>query len=342
MLQAMMSAPLGDDVLGDDPTVQELEAETAHLLGMEAAVFVPSGTMSNQLGLRLHVGPLEEVLCDHRAHIHVWEVGGIHAHCGAAVAAVPPEDGQRFLCGDAVRVNARTDHSLYHQPVTKLLALENTLNGEVMPLPTLMDATSAARELGLATHLDGARLWNAAAASGCALSDYGSLFDTVSVCLSKGLGAPVGSILCGSAAHIHRARYFRKLYGGGMRQAGLLAAAGLHALRHNRERLQEDHENAAFLADGLQELGFAVQRPVETNIVWCAPPQKLPLPMPELVQRLHKEHGVLIGGAYSGPRGRNPFCDPAKSMRLVTHMDAPRSAVQTLLAGLAKHLKRVL
>lgn len=340
MVQAMVGAELGDDVFGDDPTVQALEAEAAGLLGMEAAVFVPSGTMSNQIGLRLHVGPLEEVLCDNRAHIHNWEVGGIHAHCGAAVAAVAPRDGQRFLCGEAVREHTRSDHTLYHQPVTKLLSLENTLNGDVAPISVLAEATAAARELGLAVHLDGARLFNAAVASGTILAEYGRLSDTISICLSKGLGAPVGSVLCGSASLMRRARHFRKLYGGGMRQAGVLAAAGLYALRNNVDRLQEDHENAAFIADGLQELGFSVQRPVETNMVWCAPPPSLPLPFEELQQRLREEDGVILGGPYAGPGGRNPFGKARHSMRIVTHLDAPRSAAQTLLGCLAKHLRR--
>ena len=264
MLQAMVDAPVGDDVFGDDPTVRRLEEETASLLGAEAGLFVASGTMSNQLALRTHVGPLDEVLCDHRAHIHTWEVGGIHALCGASVAPAEPLAGQQFLDAAAVRLHARLDHSLYHQPVTKLLALENTLNGAVAPLSLITEAVVAARELGLATHLDGARLFNAAAASGEPLDGYGALFDTVSVCLSKGLGAPVGSVLCGSAARIDRARHWRKLYGGGWRQAGLLAAAGLHGLAEHRERLLEDHANAAELATGLTELGFSVQTP-QTN-----------------------------------------------------------------------------
>jgi len=336
----MTSAELGDDVLGDDPTVLALEEEAAGLLGKEAAVFVPSGTMSNQLGLRVHVGPLEEVLCDHRAHIHVWEVGGIHAHCGASVVAVPPREGQRFLCGEAVKEYVRTDHSLYHQPITKLLSLENTINGDVVPLSMLAEATAAARQLGLAAHMDGARLFNAAVASGTDMADYGRLFDTVSICLSKGLGAPIGSVLCGSAELVRRARHFRKLYGGGMRQAGILAAAGRYALKHHVSRLQEDHENAAFVADGLEELGFSVQRPVETNMVWCAPPPQLSLPFQELQARLRLEDGILLGSPYAGPGGRNPFGKAKHNMRIVTHLDAPRSAARTLLASLAKHLRR--
>ena len=223
MLQAMLKAPTGDDVFGDDPTVLALESETAALLGKEAALFVASGTMSNLLAMRLHVGPLAEVLCDHRAHVHQWEVGGIHA-TGAAVAAVAPEPGERFLTAASVAAHTRTDNCLYHQPVTEVLALENTLNGDVMPLAEVDAACAEARALGLATHLDGARLWNAVAASeGVAADAWAAPFDTVSVCLSKGLGAPIGSVLVGSAAHIDRARHFRKLSGGGWRQAGLLS-----------------------------------------------------------------------------------------------------------------------
>ena len=260
MMQAMASARLGDDVFGDDPTILALEEEAAALLGKEAALFVVTGTMSNQLAMRVHLGPLTEVLCDHRAHIHVWEVGAIHA-TGAAVATVIPEAGEGFLTAAAVEANVRTDNCLYHQPVTTLLSLENTLNGAVMPLKQLEASVGAARRLGLATHLDGARLWNAVAASGVSAAEYAAPFDTVSVCLSKGLGAPVGSILVGSAEDIDRARHHRKLLGGGWRQAGLLAAAGRHALQHHCARLAEDHANAAALADGLIDLGFEVQTP---------------------------------------------------------------------------------
>ena len=217
MYEAMVSAALGDDVFQDDPTVVELEEEVASLLGKEAAVFVTTGTLSNQLALRTHVGPLQEVLCDHRSHIHVWEVGGIHALCGASVAPAVPEPGNRFLCEDAVRANTRSDHSLYHQPVTRLLSLEQTLNGEIMPLQQLAAACDEARVLGLATHLDGARIWNACAATGTSPAEYAAHFDTVSVCLSKGLGAPVGSVLTGSRTAIDKARHYRKLYGGGWR-----------------------------------------------------------------------------------------------------------------------------
>ena len=336
MLQAMVSARLGDDVFGDDPTVLALEEETAALLGKEAALFVVSGTMSNQLAMRVHLGPLKEVLCDHRAHIHVWEVGAIHA-TGAAVAAVAPDPGNRFLTASTVEANVRTDNCLYHQPVTTLLSLENTLNGSVQPLAELEGAVGVARRLGLAAHLDGARLWNAVAASEHSAAEFAAPFDSVSVCLSKGLGAPIGSVLLGSAEIIDAARHHRKMLGGGWRQAGLLAAAGRYALQHHRERLAEDHANAQALASGLSELGFDVQPP-ETNMVWCAPPAGVNTS--ELAKALAAEDGTLIGGAYGGPAGRQPWGDAKKAMRFVTHLQTPRPAVTKLLKGLARLLRR--
>ena len=270
MLHAMSSARVGDDVFGDDPTVARLEEEVASLLGKEAAVFVASGTMSNQIAMKLHVGALDEVLCDHRAHIHAWEVGAVHAS-GAAVAPIIPEPGEKFLTAEAVQAATRTDHTLYHHAVTRLLSLENTLNGDVMPLEQLQSTVDAARGLGLRCHLDGARLWNAAAATGTPVAEWAAPFDTVSVCFSKGLGAPVGSCLVGTASHIERARHYRKWMGGGWRQAGFLAAACLHALNEHRERLVDDHDAAAELAQGLDALGFHVETP-QTNMVWCSPP----------------------------------------------------------------------
>lgn len=341
MLQAIVEAPLGDDVFGDDPSVQRLEAEAAEMLGKEAAVFVTSGTFSNHLALRTHVGPLQEVLCDHRAHIHVWEAGGIHANGAAVAPVVPSAEGGGFLTAADVRSHARLDNCLYHQPVTRLFALENTLNGAVMPLAQLVGAADEARSLGLATHLDGARLFNACAASGVSAADYAAPFDTVSICLSKGLGAPVGSVLVGGAEQIDRARHHRKLLGGGWRQAGLLAAAGRHALAHHRERMAEDHEAAAELAHGLSGLGFAVQPP-ETNMVWTAPPDDLAGlgSFEELTKRLERDDGILVGGAYGGPPGRQPWGDAAKSVRFVTHLQTPRPAVRALLTGMARLLRR--
>lgn len=306
-------------------------------------MFVPSGTMSNQIAMRLHVGALDEVLCDHRAHIQCWEVGATHA-MGAAIAPIAPAAGERFLTRGVVLASARTDNCLYHHAVTRLLSLENTLNGEVMPLEQVESAVGAAREAGLKCHLDGARLWNASAASRTAVSAFAAPFDTISVCLSKGLGAPVGSLLVGSSEDIERARHFRKYLGGGWRQAGFLAAAGLHALRHHRERLEEDHEAGKALASGLEELGYVVDQP-QTNMVWCSPPSDVSAAAYESVTRaLEAEEGILVGGAYSGPSGRQPFeqGNATRSLRFVTHLQTPKAtAVKALLGGLAKLLKRV-
>ena len=337
MLAAMTSAKVGDDVFGDDPSVEALEAETAELLGKESALFVASGTMSNQIAIMCHVGPLQEVLCDHRAHVHAWEAGGIHSLAGASVMAARPLGAAAFLCAEAVREYSRLDHCLHHQPVTKLLSLEHTQNGEVAPLSTLRECVTAARAIGLSTHLDGARLWNAAAAEGLSPDTYAHLFDSVSVCLSKGLGAPIGSLLVGSAAFIQRARGYRKLLGGGWRQAGVLAAAGRHAIKEHRGRLVEDHDNASELAAGLRELGFSV-RPPQTNMVWCSPPPDVDFA--PIQRALHME-GVLLGGAYKGPKCRNPFGDVAESLRVVTHLQTPRVACKRLIASLARHLKKL-
>ena len=339
MLEAMRTAPVGDDVFRDDPTVDKLEEQVAGLMGKEAAMFVASGTMSNQLALRVHIGALEEVVCDYRAHIHCWEVGALHAS-GAAVAPIVPDPGERFLTPAAIEMGARTSHTLYHHAQTKLLSLENTLNGEVMPIEQLEATCATARQLGLACHLDGARLWNAIAATGHTPERYAAPFDTVSVCFSKGLGAPIGSVLVGSAEHIERARHYRKWMGGGWRQAGFLAAACLHALDHHRERLVEDHETAAELARGLETLGFTIEPP-QTNMVWCSPPPDLPADaFNGIVDALAKEDGVVVGGAYGGPTGRHPFGDAGRAIRFVTHLQTPRAtAAKALLSGLARLLK---
>jgi threonine aldolase len=229
----------------------------------------------------------------------------------------------------------RNDHCGYHKPVTRLLSLENTLDGAVMPLDQVESTVAAARANGLACHLDGARRWNACAASGGSEADFAAPFDTISVCLSKGLGAPVGSLLVGSAAHIERARHFRKYIGGGWRQAGLLAAAGLHAIHNHRQRLGEDHQAATELADGLTKLGFAV-RPPQTNMVWCAPPDSVGLDgLQTVAATLARDDGILFGsGVYEGPASLPP------SIRFVTHMQTPRAtAVKSLLQGLSRVLR---
>ena len=207
-----------------------------------------------------------------------------------------------------------------------------------MPLKSSEAACAEARALGLATHLDGARLFNGCAAGGYTPEQFCAPYDTVSICLSKGLGAPIGSVLLGSRDRIDLARHYRKLYGGGWRQAGLLAAAGLHALKSHTERLREDHEVAAELADGLGDLGFDVIPP-ETNMVWCAPPKELG-DFSGTSRRLAEEEGILVGSAYGGPAGRHPCADARMALRFVTHLQAGRPAVRALLSGLTRMLRR--
>ena len=264
----MAEADVGDDVFGEDPTVNRLQETVADLLGKEAALFVPSGVMANQLGLKVHTRPGDEVIVERQSHIFNYESGAPGLLSGVQLHVV---DGRHGICTpETIRAAIRPGY--YWEAPSRLLCLENTVNkagGVVYPLDALLAVVDVAREHGLATHLDGARIWNASAASGIAEHEYAAPFDTVSVCLSKGLGAPVGSLIAGTKEHIERAHRFRKLFGGGMRQVGILAAAGLHALDHHRPRLAQDHEKARRLAEGIAELdAFRIDLDtVETNIV---------------------------------------------------------------------------
>ena len=268
MRQAMAEAQVGDDVLGDDPTVAALEARTAELLGKEAAVYMPSGTMTNQVAIRAHTEPGNEILLEANAHCYFYEGGGPAALAGVSCRLIEGRRG--IFTGEQLRRALRPAN--IHFPPSRLLCIEDTHNrggGSVWPLDELRDVIDVARQHGLRTHLDGARLWNAAIASGVAEAEIASYFDTVSVCFSKGLGAPVGSALAGTGEFIARARRFRKQFGGGMRQAGIIAAGALYALEHQRQRLAEDHANAKALANGLAALDGIELDPatVETNIV---------------------------------------------------------------------------
>lgn len=268
MREAMAAADVGDDVFGEDPTVAKLEARVAELLGKEAAMFTPSGTMANQLALRAHTEPGDEVILDGNAHVYYYEGGAPAALAGVTCRCLPGVRGV-FTAADAEAVLRPADP---HFPPTRLVCLENTHNrggGKVWPQELVREIGALTRERGIRLHLDGARLWNAAVACGVAERELAEEFDSVAVCFSKGLGAPVGSALCGSGGFIRRARRFRKMFGGGMRQAGMLAAAALHALEHHRERLAEDHANARLLAEGLATLPGIGLDPdsVETNIV---------------------------------------------------------------------------
>jgi threonine aldolase len=268
MRTAMMEAEVGDDVFAEDPSAIRLEAEVSKILGKEAGVFVPSGTMGNQLAIKLHTQPGDEVLCEIDCHIAHYESGAPAALSGVLLRTI---QGKRGVIGAGqIGTHVRQGHDW--EATSRLLCIENTHNragGTISAIGDILAVCKEGRRHGLALHLDGARIWNATAATGITEKEYADPFDTVSVCLSKGLGAPVGSVLVGSAETIARARRFRKMFGGGMRQIGFLAAAGLHALEHQRERLVDDHRNARVLAEGIDTVAGLHIDPseVDTNIV---------------------------------------------------------------------------
>lgn len=316
MRKAIAEAEVGDDVFGDDATVNELERATAELLGKEAALFVPSGTMANQLAIRVHTRHGDEVLLERGAHIFNAEAGAAAALGGVTCRTI---DGRRgIFTADDLLASLRPPN-VHHAP-QRLVCVENTHNvggGTVWPLGILAELAAAARDRGLAVHMDGARLWNATAATGTPERGYAAHCDTVSVCYSKGLGAPVGSALVGSAKLIGIARHFRKMYGGGMRQAGILAAGALHALRHHRQRLTEDHDNARALAAALAQIPGVILEggPVETNIVrFCVPGDDA-----DRIARALNGRGVLV--LPTGP----------ESFRAVTHLMISRQDIDAAL-----------
>lgn len=318
MRAAMAAADVGDDVFGDDPTVNALQAQVAALLGKEAALFMPTGTQSNLAGLMSHCERGDEYLVGQMAHTYRWEGGG-----AAVLGSIQPQplaqqaDGTIALAD--IEANIKPDDA--HFAKTRLLALENTWGGKVLPPAYVEQATALARRRGLATHLDGARLFNAAVALGVPARDIAQHFDSVSVCFSKGLGTPAGSALVGPKALIARAHRWRKMLGGGMRQAGVLAAAAIHALDHHVDRLGEDHANARLLAEGLQGLPGVTVEPPQTNIVFV---DLAPEKAAGVVDRLRAD-GVLCTGLYK--------------LRLVTHLDVNADditrAVQVLRRQLA-------
>jgi threonine aldolase len=319
MRAAMASAEVGDDVFGDDPTVNRLQQVCAERFGAEDAVLFPSGTQSNLAAVMAHCARGEECIVGADAHTYRYEAGGM-----AVLGSVQPQvianepDGTLDLA--AVEAAIKPDDP--HYAVTRLLALENTIGGKVLPREYLAEAVALARRHGLSTHLDGARVFNASVALGVPVAELCAGFDTVSVCLSKGLGAPVGTVLVGRRDVVERARRIRKQLGGGMRQAGILAAAGLYALDHNVGRLAEDHENASRLAEGLAELGLDID-PVQTNMVFVAVPPGGVEPL-----RNHLEaNGV---NAIVGPR-----------MRLVTHLGVDAEGIEHALAAFASFFVRV-
>lgn len=315
MLEAMARSPLGDDVLGDDPTVLELQREVAEMLGKPAACFVPSGTMANQAALRAHTEPGDEVLCHDNSHIIHYEAGGPAALSGLMIRPLPGPRG--FFTPDDLDAALRPDSPNFAR--SRLVVLENTNNrggGSVWPIDRLHAVCQRARHHNLRLHLDGARLWNASAATGIPPRDYAQPFDTISVCFSKGLGAPVGSAVVGDPESIRRVFRARKLFGGAMRQAGLLAGACLHALRHHRDRLSEDHANALRLAQALALIpGLRIDLAnVETNMVFIDLDPSLALDAPGFCDRWAAA-GVLA--LPTAPR----------RVRCVTHLDVDAAMI---------------
>jgi threonine aldolase len=313
MRRAIMDAEVGDDVFGDDPTVLALERRVAELAGKEAALYVPSGTMGNQLAVRCHTEPGDEVLLDPESHIFVYEQGGLGANSGCLAHPVLGEGG---AITPAQVVAAVRDPADDHVARVRLLCLENTHNrqgGVIVPLERLQAVATAARGLGVAVHLDGARLWNASVASRIPVRDWAATADSVMMCFSKGLGAPVGSILTGAGDFIRRAHRARKRWGGGMRQVGILAAACLHALDHHVERLAEDHARARTLAAGFARApGVRVIEP-ETNIVIVT--LERPALDPAAVLRALEARGVRMV-SFGGRR-----------LRAITHLDVDDAGV---------------
>ena len=316
MRQAMIEAPVGDDVFGDDPTVNRLEEYVAALLGKEAAIYCPSGTMTNQIGLYLGTNRGDEVILHEAAHIFNYEAGAPALLSGVQVRPVSGERG--VVSPEALRAVVRPEN--VHFPRPKLLCLENTHNvagGRILPLVGFAAVAAEARTLGLEVHLDGARLFNAAVATGTPARAWCEHADTVSVCSSKGLGAPVGSLLAGGEETIREARRVRKAFGGGMRQAGVIAAASLYAFEHHVERLSEDHERARRLAEGLAEAGHAVEIP-ETNIVL--------VDVGDAGEFLVALAGI---GVLATPRSES-------TVRFVTHLDVGDEAIDAAIAAAAE------
>ncbi|MCL5244753.1 beta-eliminating lyase-related protein [Cellulophaga sp. 20_2_10] len=308
MLNAMFASEVGDDVFKHDPTVNELEAKVAAMFGMEAALFFPSGTMANQTAIKLHTQPGEQLICDKYAHIFNYEGGGVSFNSGVSCRLV---DGHRGMMTAEQVEEVINPPDFYHSPLTTLVCIENTTNkggGACWDFKELEKIKAVCEKHGLKYHLDGARLWNALVAKGESAKQYGALFNTISVCLSKGLGCPVGSVLVGSKEDIQRAIRVRKLFGGGMRQAGYLAGAAIYALDNHIERLQEDHRKAKEIGEVLAGLNFVKSvEPIETNIIIFAIDEKR-ITQEQFLAKL-QENDVEIIGMGQG------------KLRIVTHLD---------------------
>ncbi|MFZ1691614.1 MAG: GntG family PLP-dependent aldolase [Flavobacteriales bacterium] len=320
MREAMLRAQLGDDVFGEDPTVNALEERMAAQFGHEAALFCPSGTMTNQIAINVHTRPGDEVICEEGAHVYRYEGGGMMANSGCSVKHVPADRG-RFTAADVVA--AVNDRSAAYLANSRLVVIENTVNrggGAIWDIDEAKRIRAACDAHGLALHLDGARLFNAMAVDGTKPAQWGATFHSISICLSKGLGAPVGSVLTGSRELIHHARRVRKRFGGGMRQAGLLAAAGLHALEHHVQRLALDHDHAKRIGHAVGAMAWCERvMPVDTNIV-----------IYDLKDgRSAKEHAAQLE-----EKGIRCFAIGPQQIRMVTHLDITADDVDRTIAAL--------
>lgn len=326
MRKIIAEAVVGDDVLGDDPTVLALQEKVADLLGKEAALFVPSGTMANQIAIRTHTEAGDEIIVESESHVFFFETGALAGICGVQPYLVP---GNRGLMNvEAIEAAIRPKE--YHFPPTKLIVIENTHNhggGTVYPISLLQEIRNIANQHEIAMHMDGARLWNAAVAGKYSPKEAAASFDSVSVCLSKGLGAPVGSLIAGTSTFIARARRFKKMFGGGMRQSGLLAAAGIYALDHHRERLVDDHANATYFAKRLAEMSHVTIQPeeVETNLVFFGIKNRTPF----WIEAELKKRNVWL------------FAERQTEVRAVTHLDVTRAQLDRALIAVEElgHVK---
>lgn len=321
MLKAMMTAEVGDDVFKEDPSINALEKKVAKLFDKEAALYFPSGSMTNQTAIKLHTNPGDQLICDKYAHVYNYEGGGASFNSGVSCKLV---DGHRGMMTAAQVEAAINPPDFYHSPLTSLVCIENTTNkggGACWDFEELKRIKAVCEKYDLAYHLDGARLWNALVAKNESPVQYGALFDTISVCLSKGLGCPVGSVLIGSSEMIHKALRIRKILGGGMRQAGFLAAAGIYALDNHLDRLAEDHKKAKEIGERLQNLSYIKKvEPIETNII-IFEIDAHKLKEQEFIDTLEEKNIRIIGMGQG-------------KLRMVTHLDYSNEMHQRLLSTL--------
>ena len=322
MLQAMFNAKVGDDVFKQDPTVNEFERIVADLFGMEAALFFPTGTMANQTAIKLNTNPGDQIICDKWSHIHLYESGGASSNSGVNFNLL---DGSRGMITAEQVKEGINDPEFYHTPMSKMVGIENTTNkggGACYEIEELQKIKQVCVDHNLKYHLDGARLWNAMIAKKQQPKQFGELFDTISVCFSKGMGCPIGSVLLSDAETIHRALRIRKIFGGNMRQSGYLAAAGIYALQNNINRLEEDHKRAKELGKVLEQLPWIEKvAPVETNILIFEVKKTLE---EKMVIEKFKDKGILISSMGQG------------KLRIVTHLDYRQVMHEYVLDALVK------